>query len=379
MKALDIPIEEFLRPFFDPSETVCLRVFDDRKTGTFKGAKLESAAGKIGSLENTLKKHNTQNRGIYFVINYGGHEDTDISRINAQFVECDSLSIEEQLAQMEAFSLPPSMIVKTRKSLHCYWLMKSAKVENFRRVQKQLVTQFQGDPVCVNESRVFRLPGFYHCKQEPIMVECIKFNPELRYTQAELAAALPEIPDEPLVKAPVPKGTRKGLTLVGKRCLFMQHCKDNAKTLPEHDWYAMITNLAVFENGERAIHLLSKAYPKYKYSETQEKIRHFLDSGTKPITCAKIAEKGFVCPKIADGACSCKAPAALCYIALSVEELREFLHQCEIKGATIDNILTAREFTADYLYNIEPVIGETFINYEMKSYFRFKASDIRAC
>ena len=366
-----------MRPFFDPGETVCLRVFDDRKTGTFKGAKLECEAGKIEAMTDTLKKHNAQNRGIYFVINYGGHEDTDISRINAQFVECDSLSFEEQFAQVETFALPPSLIVKTRKSLHCYWLMKGAKVENFRRVQKRLVAQFNGDSACVNESRVFRLPGFYHCKEEPVMVECVKFNPELRYTQTELEAALPEVPDEPLVKTPVPKGTRKGLTLVGRRCLFMQHCKENAKTLSEHDWYAMITNLAVFEGGDRAIHALSKGYPKYKHSETQDKIRHFLESGTKPMTCAKIAESGFKCPKIAEGSCSCKAPAALCYMALSVDELREFLNQCEIKSATLDNVQTAKTFVSDYLYNIEPVIGETFINYEIKAYFRFKTSDLR--
>ena len=123
LKALNIPLEEFMRPFFDASETVCLRVFDDRKTGSFKGAKLECVAGKIGSMVETLKKHNSQNRGIYFVINYGGHEDTDITRINAQFVECDELSIEEQLAKIDAFPLPPSLIIKTRKSLHTYWLI----------------------------------------------------------------------------------------------------------------------------------------------------------------------------------------------------------------------------------------------------------------
>jgi len=376
-KALDIPIEEFLRPFFDAGETVCLRVFDDRKTGTFKGLKLESEAGKIAAMVDTLKKHNAQNRGIYFVINYGGHEDVDITRINAQFVECDSLSIDEQLTQIEAFPLPPSLIVKTQKSLHCYWLMKDAKVESFRHIQKRLVAQFNGDSACANESRVFRLPGFYHCKGEPVMVECVKFSPELRYTQAELEAVLPEVPDEPVVKAPAPKGTRKGLTLVGKRCLFMQHCKDNAKTLSEHDWYAMITNLAVFEGGDRAIHALSKGYPKYKHKETEDKIAHFLESGTKPMTCWTIAEKGFVCPKLEDKSCDCKAPAALCYKALTVEELREFLNVCEIKGATIDNVQMAKEFVADYLYNIEPVIGETFINYEIKVYFRFKTGDLR--
>ena len=41
-KALNIPLEEFLRPFFGPGERICLRIFDDRKTGTFKGAKLET-------------------------------------------------------------------------------------------------------------------------------------------------------------------------------------------------------------------------------------------------------------------------------------------------------------------------------------------------
>jgi len=382
MKVLDIPIEEFIKCFFDAGETVCLRVFDDRKNGAgdqssvFKGAKLECAAGKIGGMADTLKKHNAKNRGIYFVINHGGHEDVDINRVNAQFVECDSLSIEEQFTQIEAFPLPPSLIVKTKKSLHVYWLMKDAKVEDFRRVQKRLIAQFNGDPACCNPSRVFRLPGFYHCKEEPVMVECVKFNPELRYTQSELEAVLPEIPNEPAVKTPVLKGSRKGLTLVGKRCLFIQHCKDNAKTLPEHDWYGMITNLSVFEDGDKAVHALSKPYPKYDYNETQSKIAHFLESGTKPMTCAVIAEKGYKCPKLEDGGCDCKAPAALCYKPMTTEELLIVLNSFEIPGAAIEKIKIIKEFIQDYLYNVEPVIAETIINHEVKSRFGFKAGDI---
>ena len=69
VKALDIPIEEFLRPFFDAGETVCLRVFSDRKDPSFKGAKLECPAGRIGGMVETLKKHNAKNRGIFFVVN----------------------------------------------------------------------------------------------------------------------------------------------------------------------------------------------------------------------------------------------------------------------------------------------------------------------
>ena len=117
-KALNVPLEEFLRPFFGPSDRICLRVFDDRKTGTFKGAKLETTLPGIPDLMDTLKKHNEKNRGIYFVVNFGGHEDAEITRINAQFMECDELSLDEQLKQIEAFALEPSFIIKTRKSLH---------------------------------------------------------------------------------------------------------------------------------------------------------------------------------------------------------------------------------------------------------------------
>jgi putative DNA primase/helicase len=378
LNALNIPLEEFLRPFFEPGEKVCIRVFDDRKTGTFKGAKLETTVAKIDKMVETLKKHNARHRGIYFVVNCGGHEDSDITRINAQFVECDDLSFEEQMERIEAFPVEPSLIVKTQKSLHTYWLMKEAKVSAFRRVQKRLIAQFQGDKSCINESRVLRLPGFYHCKGEPLMVDCVKFNPELRYTQSELEAMLPEAVDEP-VKGAVPlfKGARKGLILVQRRCDFIKHCQENAAVLPEHDWYAMITNLAVFEGGDALIHVLSQEYPKYNEQETKAKIQHFLESGTKPITCKTIAEKGFVCSKANDGSCGCKAPAALCYKPLAVEGLRTILSQAEVKKVAVDDIQTAQEFVKEYLYNIESVIAETFINYELKGHFGLKASDVK--
>ncbi len=374
-KALNIPLEEFVKPMFDSGETVCIRIFSDKKGTAFKGLKLEYQAGKIASAVENLKKHNEQNRGIFFVVNYGGHEDSDITRINAQFVESDSLSIEEQLAQIKAFPIEPSFIVKTQKSLHTYWLMKDAEVSAFRRVQKRLAAHFNGDRTCINESRVLRLPGFNHCKGEPVMVECIKFNPELRYTQAELEAVLPVIENEtPVSTNNTLTGSRKGLTLVGRRCEFIQHCKNNSASLAEHDWYAMITNLAVFEGGEKVIHQLSKSYPKYNPNETQQKIHHYLESGTKPITCKTIADKGFKCPKLTDGSCSCKSPAALCYKPLNIEELREFLSELDVKRNAVEDIQAAQEFVKEYLYNVDSVIAEAFIEFEIKEHFNQKAA-----
>lgn len=190
---MEIRAQDILLSMFNPDDTVCFRVFDDKKSGVFSGAKLEAEAGKFASIEPALQNHNEKNRGIFFVVNYGGQEDSSISRINAQFVEMDDLSFEEQHKAVDAFPLPPSMIIKTRKSLHVYWFVKNAKVDAFRSVQKQLVAHFHGDPMCVNESRVMRLPGFNHCKKDPIKVECISFHPERRYTQEQLAEILPTV------------------------------------------------------------------------------------------------------------------------------------------------------------------------------------------
>jgi len=386
LQGIDISPYEFLNAFFTPSENVCLRILKDRKESAFSGLNMDEQLKNFDKTNDDeepliiqkLKSHNEQNRGIYYVINYGGHEDGQITRINAQFMECDNLSFEEQLAQIKAFPIEPSLIVKTQKSLHCYWLIKKGNIQRFRHIQRQLVTQFGADPACVNESRVFRLPGFYHCKFDPVMVEVIKFNPELRYEQDELAAVLPDIPEESaqgISVRPVGRGTNKGLVLTGKQCLFLQHCKKNAKNLPEPDWYAMITNLAVFEGGEDTIHKLSKPYPKYSFDETQKKINHFYKSKTKPMTCAMIAEKGFKCPKL--GECKCKSPAGLAYYSLDVAGLAKMLSGVKPKKNPSLDIQLARQFVDDYLFNVEPAVAEVFINNDIKEHFGFKAADIK--
>jgi len=68
MNQYNISYDEFLRPFFDSDETVHLRVFDDKKRGAFHGQKLECEMGRIGAMADTLRKHNKEGRGIFFVV-----------------------------------------------------------------------------------------------------------------------------------------------------------------------------------------------------------------------------------------------------------------------------------------------------------------------
>ncbi|MGU8606863.1 phage/plasmid primase, P4 family [Clostridium perfringens] len=176
------------------SENSCgrinIRIFSDKKGIGFKGKNLSFNINDFQSKSKVLMAHNEANRGIFFVVNSGGNSDRKINKINAQFFECDTLSLEDQLENISKFPLEPSIIVQTKKSLHVYFLIKNGKVEKFRDIQKKLAKHFNGDGSCINESRVMRVPGFYHCKEEPVRVKCIKFNPKLFYTQEDLEKEL---------------------------------------------------------------------------------------------------------------------------------------------------------------------------------------------
>ena len=314
-------------------------------------------------------------RGIFFVVNYGGQEDAAITRINAQFFEMDDGTFEEQQKKIDAFPLPPSMVIKTQKSLHVYYFTDStAKVERFREIQKRLVKQFGGDPVCVNESRVMRLPGFQHCKKEtPVEVTCISFHPERKYTQEQLTSVLPEVEGAPAERR---NGTAKGLEQVCRACDFIKHCRENTSTLSEHDWYAMITNLAPFDGGTARIHEMSRPYPRYSEADTQRKINHFLESGTKPMTCRTIAEKGFKCPKA--GNCPVKSPAALCFQPMEINVLLEILQGLPVTGEPVKDLQTAKAFMLDYLYNQDMVTADALIQSNIRDHFKLPSTFLKS-
>ena len=375
---MNISPQDVINALFNPDDTVCLRIFDDRKRGVFNGMKLDVDAGRFMSLMPKLLEHNALNHGIFFVVNYGGQDDCDIKRINAQFVEMDDKPFEEQMKLIEAFPLPPSMIIRTRKSMHTYWFMRQgAEVPMFRTVQKALIRHFGGDRMIVNESRVMRLPGFNHCKQDPVMVECTLFHPERKYTQKQLLEVLPDVDDHRKASPVIHEGDRRGIRVVLDSCAFMKHCRDDAEKLSEGDWYAMITNLAPFNGSRQIIHGLSAPYPGYSKAETDAKINHFLESGTGPMCCTTIAEKGFSCPMLESGTCTRRSPASKSLDPLPTERLTELIRELPRTDRELNDISTAKAFVEEYMYNLDPVTAQALINYEIRYRFDFRKDDLR--
>ena len=224
-----VSYQEFFKALgYGINEKVFLRLFDDSKTNKADtGSKLDQDLGLFGNIVNHLKAENAKRRGVYFVVNGGGQTDNAVKKsgcCKAQFFEIDDNSFDEQIDKINQFiektNLEPSIIVKTKKSLHCYFLLKDGDIHQFRQVQLQLITEMKSDPVIQNESRVMRLYGFNHCKQEPpTLVKLIKFTPELRYNQDEISKALP--PPDPNISKGKGKQKAAGAAKIDKSADFV--------------------------------------------------------------------------------------------------------------------------------------------------------------
>jgi hypothetical protein len=190
-----ITAEQFLHALFAPNDKVCLRTYSDRDDDNVKGKMIRFPLLRYAKFHDELVRRNTEEFcGVHAVINYGGHYDQDIKRINAVFFEIDDGSFDEQFRRVSQSPLEPSMIVKTKRSLHTYFLVKGLPVEKFRNVQERLSILFSSDAQIKNESRNMRLPGFNHVKGDPVPVICLKFDPNIVYTPQEIYAVLPPLP-----------------------------------------------------------------------------------------------------------------------------------------------------------------------------------------
>lgn len=160
--------------------------------------KLSIQKSQIGKYRNLLNYKNNHNHGVHLSIN-GGHRDNEVTKVVAQFFEIDTMPMSDQVELVRKLPLKPSIVVKTRKSLHIYFLIKEGKVKRFREIQKRLAYTFGGDMQKSNPSTCMRVPGFYHNKKEPIMVKLLHCDPSLVYTQDDIIDKLklyrlPEVP-----------------------------------------------------------------------------------------------------------------------------------------------------------------------------------------
>jgi hypothetical protein len=178
----------------------------------FAGKGLSSRASSSTVTMATLPTSQDGSKGVYFVVNGGGQKDIDVSSARAFFIEFDDRPIEDQLAAVAASGLPEATcIVKTRKSVHCYWrFTDSIGVDQWKQLQEDANAWLGSDETIKNPSRVMRLAGYWHVKADADPVQCeLVADGGASYSYDEIRAIVPHQVEEtpPLLLGNTPEDT----------------------------------------------------------------------------------------------------------------------------------------------------------------------------
>jgi hypothetical protein len=138
-------------------------------------------------------------------------------------------------------------------------------------------------------ARVLRPAGtFNHKSGMPQLVTIAEATP-IRYNPSDLVDApwLAEVVDT--YTPPVGSGdfADAHLDRMVNGCAWLAHCRDDAATLSEPEWYAMLGIVGRCVEGEQHAHEWSAPYPRYDQTETAKKLQHALHAAG-PTTCMRI-------------------------------------------------------------------------------------------
>lgn len=277
----------YLTALAGKDERVTFQLFDDNKKAG--RAELKRVLhGTLGELIGPLTALNTMGAGVFVMVNAGdlqGRKAQNVIALRAAFTDVDDLEPRE-------WKLAPSMVVRTGKGRHPYWLLKPGEpLERFRGVQKVLQLYYGKDNVH-DLPRVMRVPGFFHAKAEPVMVTLELLNEGLRYTIDQILEAHPSIAPPPRpTPAPAPRVVHSNEQLVRRASAYLakipggiqgQHGSDQTMT-------AALAIVKGFDlDVETAYSLLVNEYndrcdPPWSEAELRHKVIDAHDNGRLPV------------------------------------------------------------------------------------------------
>jgi hypothetical protein len=172
-------------------ESVTWQVFDDGPDKDFRKARV--LHGTLADVAHELQTANADKRGVFCTVNAtdgAGRKRENIRKVRALFVDCDT-------ERPSSWHLPPSMVVESAAGPHAYWCVADCELDAFAALQKRLAAFYRSDPKVCDLPRVMRVPGFWHCKREPVRVQLAETLGEV-YEVANVMQAIPELQTPPL-------------------------------------------------------------------------------------------------------------------------------------------------------------------------------------
>lgn len=187
--------QAFITALTGSPDTVCnWRIINDR----VKGEQCINLKGSLSEVASTLEYYNSMYYGVFITINAIKPTSTtctleDIDYIRTQVVDVDDvLTAQDSYQQAINSSMPPHFAVQSSAGkFHLYWLVEPYVGNDFYSTQQRKLRQlYNGDKSVVDATRVLRVPGFYHCKGEPQLINCWSIYNGPRYNSADIAKHL---------------------------------------------------------------------------------------------------------------------------------------------------------------------------------------------
>lgn len=171
---------------------VAWQTFDDDKARKDPRLAWRLPCCPLSTVEGELVTRNGRGAGVYLTVNDTGGsarvQETPVVGLRALFVDCDGTA---ELPQ--TWPLAPSIVVQRDAThWHAYWLLVPGEaVERFTAAQTALAGHWRTDWAISDLPRVMRVPGFMHCKAEPVPVALRVVETARRYTIDQVLAAHP--------------------------------------------------------------------------------------------------------------------------------------------------------------------------------------------
>lgn len=264
----------------------------------------------IEEIKSFVNKHlHTKNIyfGVYTREGKGGSKE-NVREATCLFADLDFKDYKngesDAKTSVASFPLKPSIIVNSGNGYHAYWMFKeSVKADaNIETYLRGMAISIKSDIKVAEIARILRVPDTIN-KKNGKKVTIIDFN-DNAYTLDDFEE-YKKLGEEAAKNSKYDTSYSKEVHTIENlttKCEFIKYCYENAETLSEPLWYAMISNIArLSPDGINLVHQISQKYTKYRPNETDQKILHALkDSG--PHTCNYIKQDminflGFDCKK----------------------------------------------------------------------------------
>jgi hypothetical protein len=174
----------------DPNTVMDWRVINDR----VKGEDGKNLRGTLTEMLPYLQKYNQAGWGVFVCVN-AMNDNFSKTLENVSYIRTHVADLDDTFTSNDAYkrainsSLPPHMVVQTTPNkYHLYWLTEPYTGNDYyANQQRKIVQLYNSDKQVVDATRVLRVPGFYHCKGEPHLVQVwgVHDNPRYHHSQIE--------------------------------------------------------------------------------------------------------------------------------------------------------------------------------------------------